>query len=71
MSSDENEKSRSGFEVQRQKKSSQRVSKIRSKQEKNKGTIKTINKCPLGSNGNSREDDFLKAGIERFTCRIN
>ena len=49
----------------------ERVCKIRSKQEKNKGTIKTINKCPLGSNGNSREDDFIKAGIERFTCRIN
>lgn len=34
----------------------ERVSKIRSKQEMNKGTVKTINKSPLGNNGNSRED---------------
>lgn len=56
MFSDETEERRGGFAVQRQKSDlKEKVSKIRRKQERNKGTTKTISRCPLGSNGSSRE----------------
>ena len=62
-----------GFRVQKQKNEfKERLSKRRSEQEINKGTTKTINRCPLlrlqegkGSQG------FTEASVERFVCRIN